>query len=107
MRAAAFAVAVLGVHFLGDIWSPVLIGRVADRFGDPLAMSGGIGRVLVALGATPTRVPDQPPENIAAGLLVVVPALALAGAILLAGARHLPRDMARMLARLKTAPAKA
>ena len=22
MRAAAFAIAVLGIHFLGDIWSP-------------------------------------------------------------------------------------
>ena len=103
MRAAAFAIAVLGVHFLGDIWSPVLIGKVADLFGDPLTMSSGIGRMLVALGVTPTRVPDQPPENIAAGLLIVVPALALAGVILLAGARHLPRDMALMLAKLKSA----
>ena len=83
------------------IWSPVLIGKVADRFGDPLTMSSGIGRVLVALGVTPTQVPGQPPENIAAGLLIVVPALALAGVILLAGARHLPREMALMLAKLK------
>jgi MFS family permease len=101
MRAAAFAIAVLGIHFLGDIWSPVLIGKVADLFGDPLTMSSGIGRVLVALGVTPTQVPGQPPENIAAGLLIVVPALALAGVILLAGARHLPREMALMLAKLK------
>ena len=101
MRAAAFAIAGLGIHFLGDIWSPVLIGKVADLFGDPLTMSSGIGRVLVALGVTPTQVPGQPPENIAAGLLIVVPALALAGVILLAGARHLPREMALMLAKLK------
>jgi MFS family permease len=105
MRAAAFAIAVLGVHFLGDIWSPVLIGKVADLFGDPVTMNTGIGRVLVALGVTPTQVPGQPPENIAAGLLIVVPALALAGVILLAGARHLPREMALMLAKLKAAQA--
>ena len=35
MRAAAFAVAVLAIHFLGDIWSPFLMGEVADLFGDP------------------------------------------------------------------------
>ena len=42
-------------------------------------MSTGFGRVLVALGALPTQVPGQPPENLTAGLLVVVPALLLAG----------------------------
>ncbi len=33
MRAAAYAVALFAVHFLGDIWSPPLIGYVADLFG--------------------------------------------------------------------------
>ena len=50
---------------------------------------------------TPTQVPGQPPENIVAGLLVVVPALLLSGILLLAGARHLPREMALMQAKLK------
>ena len=63
---------------------------MADLFGDPLTTSSGIGRVLVALGVTPTQVPSQPPENIAAGLLIVVPVLALAGVILLAGAATCP-----------------
>jgi hypothetical protein len=39
-----------------------------------------------------------------AGMLVVVPALAISGLVLLVGARHLPREMALMLARLKARP---
>ena len=37
-------------------------------------------------------------------MLVVVPAVLLAGVVLLAGARHLPREMALMLAKLKAGP---
>ncbi len=44
------------------------------------------------------------PENLLAGMLVVVPAILLSGLVLLAGARHLPREMALMLAKLKAAP---
>jgi MFS transporter, Spinster family, sphingosine-1-phosphate transporter len=104
MRAAAYALAILAIHFLGDIWSPFLIGRVADRFGDPLTMDSFFGRALAAIGATPTHTAGQPNENLTAGLLIVVPALALAGIILLAGARHLPREMAKMLAKLRGGP---
>ena len=52
----------------------------------------------------PTQRPDQAPENILAGLLVVVPAVLISAIVLLAGARHLPREMALMLAKLKAAP---
>jgi hypothetical protein len=44
--------------------------------------------------------------NLLAGLLVVVPAILISGLVLLAGARHLPREMALMLAKLKAAPPK-
>ena len=44
MRAAAFAVTLFAVHFLGDIWSPPLIGYVADLFGDPTTMAMPTGR---------------------------------------------------------------
>ncbi len=54
-----------------------------------------------SIGAVPTQVAGQPPENIVAGLLVVVPALLLSGVVLIAGARHLPREMALMQAKLK------
>ena len=39
MRAAAYAVAIFVVHFLGDIWSPTLIGWVADFFGQTDSMA--------------------------------------------------------------------
>ena len=105
LRAAALAISYAAVHFLGDIWSPWLIGKAADMFGDPETMNSSIGRALKAIGAVPTRVPGQQPENIVAGLLILIPALLLSGIVFLAGARHLPREMAMMQAKLKAAPA--
>jgi MFS family permease len=107
LRAAAYAISVFAVHFLGDIWSPTLIGKAADLFGDPETMDSSIGRALRSIGAVPTQVAGQKPENIVAGLLIVVPALLLSGMVLIAGARHLPREMALMRAKLKAAPVAA
>ncbi len=104
MRAAAYAVAIFAVHFLGDIWSPMLIGWMADTFGRPEMMNTLLGRAFAAVGALPTQQADQVPENILAGLLVVVPALLISAIVLLSGARHLPREMALMRAKLKAAP---
>ena len=106
LRGAAMAISYAAVHFLGDIWSPWLIGKAADMFGDPETMNTSIGRALKAIGAVPTRVAGHPPENLVAGLLILIPALLLAGVVLLAGARHLPREMALMRAKLKAAPTK-
>lgn len=104
LRATANAIALAGVHFLGDLWSPPLIGLVARYFGQPDAMKTPIGEALAAIGAVPIRPEGQAPENLVAGLLIVVPAIALSGVVMLVGARHLPREMALMLARLKAAP---
>ena len=93
LRAAAYSIAIFAVHFLGDIWSPSLIGKVSDSFGDPAMMAGTFGRALTLVGATPTQVDGSRPENIVAGLLVVVPALLISGIVLLLGARYLPRDV--------------
>ncbi|HEY2154686.1 MAG TPA: MFS transporter, partial [Isosphaeraceae bacterium] len=95
------------VHVLGDIWSPPLIGYVADLFGAPDTMASSIGQFLKSIGAVPV-VGDEgaKPQNMVAGLLIVVPAVFLSGVVFLAGARHLPREMALMLAKLKAAPAK-
>src|SRR4029077_7402627 len=46
LRAAAYSVAIFAVHFLGDIWSPSLIGKVSDSFGEPYMMTGAPGRAL-------------------------------------------------------------
>jgi hypothetical protein len=104
LRAAAYAIAIFAIHFLGDIWSPWLIGKAADLFGDTETMASTIGRALLSIDAVPTQVAGHPPENIVAGLLVVVPALLLSGMVLLAGARHLPHEMALMQAKLKASP---
>ncbi len=104
MRAAAYAIAIFAVHFLGDIWSPYLIGLAADSFGDANTMRTMIGQALASIGATPTQITGHSPQNIVAGLLCVVPALLLSSIVLLAGIRHLPREMALMRAKLKAAP---
>lgn len=104
LRATANAVALAGVHLLGDLWSPPLIGLVARYFGQPDAMRTPIGEALAALGAVPTHPQGQAPENLVAGLLIVAPAIVLSGVVMLVGARHLPREMALMLARLKATP---
>lgn len=104
MRASAFAVALFAVHLLGDLWSPTLMGWVADTFGRHDAMESVFGQALTVIGAVPSRRADAPPENLKAAMLVVLPALLLSGAVLLSGARHLPREMALMLAKLKASP---
>lgn len=101
LRATAYAVAIFTVHILGDVWSPKLMGWVADTFGDADTMSTAFGQLFTAIGAVPTETPGRAPENLTAGMLVVVPALLVSGTVLLAGARHLPREMARMSARLR------
>ena len=76
IRSAAFAISIFAVHVLGDIWSPSIIGKISDIFGDETWMQGTmIGRVFYTIGAVPTQVAGQPPENIVVGLLVVIPAL--------------------------------
>ena len=105
MRSSAYAAALFGVHFLGDTWSPTLMGWIADTFGRADTMTTPFGRAFAAIGALPTPRPGGgSPENLTAGLLVVVPAVLLSGTVLLAGARHLPGEMALMLAKLKAAP---
>jgi MFS transporter, Spinster family, sphingosine-1-phosphate transporter len=104
LRAAAYAIAIFAVHFLGDIWSPTLMGWVADTFGRTDTMATSFGRALASIGAAPTVVEGGPPENLLAGMLVVIPAVLLSGIVLLAGARHLPREMAHMLAKLRSVP---
>jgi hypothetical protein len=107
MRAAAFAVTLFAVHVLGDIWSPPLMGWVSETFGRRDAMMTPFGQALAAIGAVPTSRRGAAPENLTAGMLVVIPALLLSGLVLIAGARHLPREMALMLAKLKARPSAA
>jgi MFS family permease len=104
MRAVACAVALAATHLLGDIWSPTLMGWVADTFGQADSMATPFGHALAAIGAVPKAQPGRDPENLIAALLTALPALLIAGVVLLSGARHLPREMALMLAKLRSWP---
>jgi MFS family permease len=107
MRAVACAVAIAATHLLGDIWSPTLMAWVAETFGQADSMATPFGQALAAIGALPRAQAGDDPENLVAALLTAVPALLIAGVVLLAGAWHLPREMALMLAKLRAAPARA
>ncbi len=104
MRGVACGATLAAVHLLGDIWSPTLMGWVIDTFGQADSMATIFGKALTALGAVPVAQPGRDPENLTAGMLVVIPALLISGIVLLSGSRHLPREMALMLAKLKAAP---
>ncbi|WZO99085.1 MFS transporter [Isosphaeraceae bacterium EP7] len=105
MRGAAFGVAALGASLIGGLWAPGMMGWVAGTFAQPDAMSTVFGRAFAALGAVPKAADARSfPENQIAGLLVLIPAALFGGAFLLAGVRHLPREMALMLAKLRAKP---
>jgi predicted MFS family arabinose efflux permease len=106
MRGVACAVVLAAVHLLGDIWSPNLMGWMIDTFGQADAMSTVFGQALAAIGAVPVTLPRQDPQNVTAGMLLVIPALLISGIVLLAGSRHLPREMALMIAKLKALPSR-
>jgi predicted MFS family arabinose efflux permease len=106
MRAAACAVALSATHLLGDLWSPTLMDWVIDTFGQPDSMATVFGQFLTAIGAVPVIQPGRDPENLTAGMLSALPALVISGAVLLAASRHLPREMALMLAKLRALPAR-
>jgi MFS transporter, Spinster family, sphingosine-1-phosphate transporter len=106
MRAVACGAAMASIHLLGDIWSPTLMGWAVDTFGQADSMATIFGKALTALGAIPVTQPGRDPENLTAGMLVVIPALLISGIVLLSGSRHLPREMALMLAKLRAMPSR-
>ncbi len=107
MRGVACGATVATAHLLGVAWSPRLLQWGAEVFGQPDAMATPLGRVFASLGALPRSVGGRPPENLAAAFVLAAPALAAAALAFLAGARHLPRESALMLANLRAAPSRA
>jgi predicted MFS family arabinose efflux permease len=99
IRATGYAVSSFFIHFLGDAWSPLIMGAVSDYFGQPSLMHTPFGDLLRTMRFAPVEIQGRP-TNLGAGMLVVVPAVLLGGVVLLAGMRHLPREMALMRARL-------
>ncbi len=104
MRGVGAGVALAAARLVGDLWGPGLVGYLVEMFSDRDAMATIFGRLLAALGATPVAPPGLDPQNVSAGLLVVVPALVIAGIVLLSGVRHLRREIALMAAKLRAAP---
>ncbi len=106
MRGVGCGVALAAIHLLGDAWSPTFMGWVADTFGQKDSMATGFGRALAALGALPVAQQGLDPQNLTAAMLVVIPALLISGIVLLAGSRHLPREMALLHAKLRATPSR-
>ena len=49
MRSTAFAISIFLIHVLGDIWSPIVIGAVADATGN---LTAGMLLTVVAIGGS-------------------------------------------------------
>lgn len=104
LRGAACGATLATTHLLGDLWSPRVMGLIADLFGAADTMATSFGKALAAVGAVPVVVGGRSPENLSTALLLLIPAAAAAFVSLLSGARHLPRESALMLAKLRAAP---
>ncbi|MFO0907306.1 MAG: MFS transporter [Isosphaeraceae bacterium] len=86
-RASGFAAYIFLVHILGDISSPILIGKAADWLGRPDQIDSMLGRLAASVGATPVG-----STNLTAGMLLVMPVLILGAGFFLIGSRFLPED---------------
>ncbi|HWE36777.1 MAG TPA: MFS transporter [Isosphaeraceae bacterium] len=92
-RSAGFALSIFLLHLYGDIPSPPLIGELADWLGRPEARASAIGRSFEALGAVPVPAANgEGLTNLTAGMLLIVPVLALGSLAFWWGSRHLVRD---------------
>lgn len=93
-RAAGYALNIFLIHLLGDISSPVLIGWVSDRLGRAGVAESALGRFLAGIGAVPVQTPTGA-RNLTAGMLLVIPMLAVGALFFLLGSRHLGPDAER------------
>jgi MFS transporter, Spinster family, sphingosine-1-phosphate transporter len=93
-RAAAYAFNIFMIHLLGDISSPLIIGRLSDWIGSDKIATSWLGQFLGSLGANPVLTKDGP-TNLTAGMLLVIPVLILGSFFFLFGSRSLPDDQER------------
>lgn len=107
LRGTACGIAVASALLAGDLLAPPILGIAVDMFTPADAMATPFGRLLAFLGATPQALPGFDPQNSAAGLVGTVPALLIAGLVLLAGVRHIQRESNLMLANLRAIPRSA
>ncbi len=90
-RAMGYSVSIFLIHVFGDISSPILIGFVADVAGKASVVASPVGQALNSIGARPIG-----GANLTAGMLSVVPVLALGAIFFYLGSRYLPADQDRV-----------
>ncbi len=93
-RAVGFAFSIFLLHLLGDIPSPILIGRIADQLGAKDAGKTPLGAFFEKLGAVPVW-DGHGMTNITAGMLLIIPVLLIGSLCFYLGAITLPRDQER------------
>ena len=93
-RGVGFAASIFFLHLLGDIPSPILVGWVADRLGQPAGRASALGRMVESWGTAPVTVGEHT-SNLTAGLLMIVPVLLVGALCFFLGAQFLERDEAR------------
>lgn len=89
-RAAGYALAIFLIHAFGDIISPTLIGHISDWLGRPSIADSQVGEFFASIGALP-----KDGTNLTAGMLAVIPTLAIGSMLFWIGSRFLPRDQER------------
>ena len=92
-RSSGYALSIFLIHIFGDILSPILIGFIADFFGEKTVAASMIGQWFARMGASPVN-----GTNLTVGMLSVVPVMALGCLFFFLGSRHLPEDQERALA---------
>jgi MFS transporter, Spinster family, sphingosine-1-phosphate transporter len=91
-RAIGYAMSLFLMHLFGDISSPILIGWLSDHLGRPSVAGSFLGKILANVGASPVVSPSGKSENLAAGMLLMIPMLAIGSLFFLLGSRHLAQD---------------
>ena len=99
-RAMAYSVFIFLIHFLGDISSPILVGKISTIFGTQAVADSPVGRFFASIGAGPVRDASLPEgvTNLSVGMLSVIPILALGFVLFLIGSRYLPADQEKVKA---------
>jgi MFS family permease len=99
-RAMAYSVFIFLIHFLGDISSPILVGKISTIFGTQAVSESPVGRFFASIGAGPVRDASLPEgvTNLSVGMLSVIPILVIGFVLFLIGSRYLPADQEKVKA---------
>ena len=96
----AYSVFIFLIHLLGDISSPILVGKISTTFGNPAVAESPVGRFFASIGAAPVidRTLPEGVTNLSVGMLSVIPVLVIGFVLFLIGSRYLPADQEKVRA---------